>query len=227
LTLSYNYYAPEGFILSKIADIKAREILDSRGNPTLEVEMTLADGTRGRAAVPSGASTGRHEALELRDGDIRRYKGLGVLKAVANVNDIIFPALNGMDAANQEKIDSRMIEMDGTDNKSLLGANAILGVSLAAAHAGASHLGMPLYRRLGDNGAFRLPVPMLNILNGGKHADNSTDFQEFMVVPAGAETFRQALRMAAEVYHCLKAEHQRRRRRRLRPFPAIKPDGAG
>ena len=191
--------------MSKIIDLKAREILDSRGNPTLEVEMTLSGGAKGRAAVPSGASTGTHEAVELRDGDIRRYKGLGVLKAVANVNDVIGPALRGMDATAQEQIDNSLIDLDGTDNKSLFGANAVLGVSLATAHAAANHLGVPLYRRLGNLETWWLPVPMLNILNGGKHADNSTDFQEFMVVPAGAGTFKQALRMAAEVYHSLKA----------------------
>ncbi|MCJ7763758.1 MAG: phosphopyruvate hydratase, partial [Dehalococcoidales bacterium] len=188
-----------------IANLKAREILDSRGNPTLEVEATLSDGTKGRAAVPSGASTGKHEAVELRDGDASRFNGLGVLKAVVNVNIIIATALKGMPAIEQEAIDGKMIELDGTEDKSRLGANAILGASLAVAHAAASHLGMPLYRYLGNNDTYRLPVPMLNILNGGKHADNSTDFQEFMVVPAGASSFSQSLKIGTEVYHSLKS----------------------
>jgi len=191
--------------LPAIANLKAREILDSRGNPTLEVEAALSDGTKGRAAVPSGASTGKHEAVELRDGDASRFKGLGVLKAVAHVNIIIATALKGMPATEQEAIDGKMIELDGTGDKSRLGANAILGASLAVAHAAASHLGMPLYRYLGNNDTYRLPVPMLNILNGGKHADNSTDFQEFMVVPAGASSFSQSLRIGTEVYHSLKS----------------------
>ncbi len=185
--------------------MKAREILDSRGNPTLEVEATLSDGSKGRAAVPSGASTGRHEAVELRDGDASRFNGLGVLKAVANVNEIIAKSLKGMPATEQKAVDSRLIELDGTKNKSRLGANAILGASLAVAHAAASHLGIPLYRYLSDNDTYRLPVPMLNILNGGKHADDSTDFQEFMVVPTGASSFSQSLRMGTEVYHNLKS----------------------
>jgi len=190
--------------LSTIKELKAREILDSRGNPTLEVEAVLSNGARGCAAVPSGASTGKHEAVELRDGDASRFNGLGVLKAVANVNDIIAPALRGMKATGQEAIDSKLIALDGTKNKSRLGANAILGASLAVAHAAANSLSVTLYRYLGVKETYRLPVPMLNILNGGKHADGSTDFQEFMVVPAGAATFSQSLRMGAEVYHSLK-----------------------
>jgi len=170
----------------------------------LEAEATLSDGSSGRASVPSGASTGKYEAVELRDGDASRFNGLGVLKAVANVNEVIAPALKVMSAIEQEAIDSRLIELDGTDNKSQLGANATLGVSLAVAHAAASHLGIPLYRYLNDKDTYTLPVPMLNILNGGKHADNSTDFQEFMVVPAGTDSFSQSLRMGTEVYHSLK-----------------------
>ncbi len=191
--------------MSIIKSIKAREILDSRGNPTLEIEAKLADGTISCAAVPSGASTGKHEAVELRDGDKTRYKGLGVLKAVSNVNDIIAPTLIGMPAQNQKAIDNKMIQLDGTDNKSNLGANAILGVSLAIAHAAADYLDMPLYQYLGNDESYILPVPMLNILNGGKHASNSTDLQEFMVVPAGAESFAHALQMGVEVYHNLKS----------------------
>jgi enolase len=191
--------------LSTITGLKAREILDSRGNPTLEVEAMLSSGIKGHAAVPSGASTGKYEAVELRDGDTSRFRGLGVLKAVANVNNIIAPALRGMNVIEQEAIDGKLIELDGTDNKSRLGANAILGASLAVAHAAANSLDIPLYRYLGGCDSYRLPVPMLNIFNGGKHADNSTDFQEFMVVPAGASTFSQSLRMGAEVYHSLKA----------------------
>ena len=187
-----------------IKSLKAREILDSRGNPTLEVEVGLSDDARGRAKVPSGASTGKHEAVELRDGDQSRFNGLGVLKAVANVNETIAPALIGMPATDQEAIDHRLIELDGSDNKSRLGANAILGASMAAAHAAASGQQIPLYHYLGRAEAYKLPLPMLNILNGGKHAAGSTDFQEFMVVPTGAGSFSQALRMAAEVYHSLK-----------------------
>jgi enolase len=194
------------FKLSIIKSIKAREILDSRGNPTLETEVRLDGGTIGRAAVPSGASTGKHEAVELRDGDKSRYNGLGVLKAVANVNDIIAPALIGMLSTDQQAIDDKLIGLDGTDSKSNLGANAILGVSLAAAHSAAKQLGASLYHYLGDGGdTYKLPVPMLNILNGGKHAADSTDFQEFMVVPAGADSFSHALRMGTEVYHSLKS----------------------
>ncbi len=191
--------------MSTIKSLKAREILDSRGNPTLEVEARLADGTVSCAAVPSGASTGKYEAVELRDGDKNRYKGLGVLKAVSNVNDIIAPALIGMPAPNQKAIDNKLIELDGTENKSNLGANAILGVSLAVAHAAADYLDTPLYQYLGNEDIYKLPVPMMNILNGGKHASNSTDLQEFMVMPAGAESFSHALQMGVEVYHSLKS----------------------
>jgi|TARA_B100000315_G_scaffold194142_1_gene184751 enolase len=191
--------------MSTIKHVKAREILDSRGNPTLEVEVALADGTNGWAAVPSGASTGKHEAVELRDKDASRYNRLGVLKAVANVNKAIAPAITGLKATEQEAIDKRLIELDGTDNKSRLGANAILGVSLAVAHAAVNSLHIPLYHYLGGEDACKLPVPMFNILNGGKHASDSTDFQEFMVVPAGAGSFSHALQIATEVYHNLKA----------------------
>ncbi len=191
--------------MSTIKSVKAREILDSRGNPTLEVEVRLSGGAKGWAAVPSGASTGRYEAVELRDGDITRFKGLGVLKAVANVNKVIAPALTGMTATDQEAIDHKLIELDGTDNKALLGANAILGSSLAVAHAAANLFDTPLYRYLGKDGTYKLPVPLLNILNGGRHATNSTDFQEFMIVPAGARSFSRALQMGTEVYHSLKA----------------------
>jgi len=184
--------------------IKAREILDSRGNPTIEAQVELSDGTTGIAAVPSGASTGKHEAVELRDGDKCRYGGLGVLKAVSNVNAKIAPALMGMAASVQEKIDGKMIELDGTADKSNLGANALLSVSLAVAKAAANSAGIPLYRYLGGSDARLLPEPMLNILNGGKHAADSTDLQEFMVVPAGATSFSQALQMATEIYQALK-----------------------
>jgi len=190
--------------MKTIKSVRAREILDSRGNPTVEVEVELADGTVGRAAVPSGASTGSHEAVELRDGDLSRFGGMGVLKAAGNVREIIAPAISGMSAVDQAAIDRRMIELDGTPNKAKLGANAILGVSLAAAHAAANSQGMPLYRYLGGAGARLLPVPLMNILNGGKHADDSVDFQEFMVVPAGAKSFAHALQVGAEVYHALK-----------------------
>ena len=186
-----------------IAQLYAREVLDSRGNPTLEVEVLLAGGGRGRAIVPSGASTGVHEALELRDGDPARYGGKGVLRAVAHVQGEIAAAVRGMDAADQAAIDSKLLEMDGTPNKARLGANAILGVSLAAAHAAAAARGLPLYRYLGGPTAAILPVPLLNILNGGRHAPGSVDIQEFMVVPAGAGSFREALRAGAEVYHAL------------------------
>ncbi len=185
-----------------IREIKAREILDSRGNPTVEVDAQLSDGTSGRAAVPSGASTGQHEAIELRDGDKSRYDGKGVLRAVENVNREIATALAGMTADDQEAVDGRLIELDGTQDKSHLGANAMLGASLAVANAAANSQARPFYRYLGEGN--RLPVPMMNILNGGKHASNSTDFQEFMVVPAGAGSFREALRMGTEVYHALK-----------------------
>ena len=187
-----------------IKSLRAREILDSRGNPTLEAELELSDGTRGWAAVPSGASTGKYEAVELRDGDKSRFNGLGVSKAVANVNKVIAPGIIGMAAIDQSAIDSKLIELDGTDNKSKLGANAILGVSLAVAHAAASSSGLPLYEYVGKAQKCSLPVPMMNILNGGRHASNSTDFQEFMVVPAGATSFRQALQMGTEIYQALK-----------------------
>jgi len=190
--------------MSTIESIKAREILDSRGNPTLEVEVGLAGGAIGRAAVPSGASTGRYEAVELRDGDKGRFNGRGVLKAVANVNGPIAKAIIGAQATEQAAIDKILNELDGTSNKSRLGANAILGASLAVAHAAANHRALPLYRHLGGAGGCTLPVPMMNILNGGKHAADSTDLQEFMVMPAGAGSFSQALQMGVEVYHSLK-----------------------
>jgi enolase len=190
--------------MSAIVHITGREILDSRGNPTVEVEVLTEDGAVGRAAVPSGASTGAYEAIELRDDDRKRYLGKGVLKAVENVNDAIAPELLGNDVEDQVLIDRIMLDIDGTDNKARLGANAILGVSLAVARAAALEQGMPLYRYLGGVNARTLPVPMLNILNGGAHADNSVDIQEFMVMPLGAETFAAALRMGAEVFHTLK-----------------------
>jgi enolase len=190
---------------SSIDRIKAREILDSRGNPTIEVDVVLEDGAIGRAGVPSGASTGIHEAVELRDGDRHRFGGKGVLKAVGNVREIIAPALVGTDAADQAGIDQAMIDLDGTPNKSKLGANAILGVSLACAHAVAASYDMPLYRYLGGVGSRILPVPFFNILNGGKHARNSTDFQEFMIAPVGLATFADALRAGSEVFHALKS----------------------
>ena len=187
-----------------ITAITAREILDSRGNPTIEVDVRLASGHLGRAAVPSGASTGEHEALELRDGDKKRYLGKGVLNAVANVTATIAPALAGMDATNQVGIDRTMVALDGTPTKSKLGANAILGVSLASAHAAAAALGQPLYRYLGGPNAKVLPVPMMNIMNGGAHSDAPIDFQEFMIMPVGAGSFREGLRIGAEVFHTLK-----------------------
>ncbi|MBO5661461.1 MAG: phosphopyruvate hydratase [Tidjanibacter sp.] len=190
--------------MSEILGVHAREILDSRGNPTIEVEVTTANGFVGRAAVPSGASTGENEALELRDGDKGRYLGKGVLKAVANVNDVIAPAIIGMNVFDQVGVDKAMIELDGTKTKSNLGANAILGVSLATAHAAAAELGMPLYRYIGGTNAKSLPVPMMNIINGGSHSDAPIAFQEFMIRPVGAPTFREALRMGAEVFHNLK-----------------------
>ena len=190
--------------MSGIFDIFAREILDSRGNPTVEVEVILESGIVGRAAVPSGASTGEHEANELRDGDLNRYLGKGVLKAVENVEEKIAPHLIGMDVLDQMEIDHAMIDLDGTSNKSKLGANAILGVSIACAKAAASYMEVPLFRYLGGAYAHLLPVPMMNILNGGKHADNNVDIQEFMIVPVGAETVRDAIRMGAEVFHHLK-----------------------
>lgn len=188
-----------------ITDVYAREILDSRGNPTVEVEVTLDSGVVGRAAVPSGASTGEYEAVELRDKDKSRYLGKGVLKAVSNVNDIIAPELEDMNVFDQVGIDQMMIELDGTDNKGNLGANAILGVSMAVAKAAAEELGMPLYRYLGGVNAKTLPVPMMNIINGGQHADNNVDIQEFMVMPVGAGSWKEALRMGAEIFHALKA----------------------
>jgi enolase 1/2/3 len=189
---------------NSIQSIKAREILDSRGNPTVEVDVILESGDLGRAAVPSGASTGVHEALEMRDGDKGRYMGKGVTKAVGNINDIIAPALIGQDVFQQRGIDALMLEMDGTDNKEKLGANAILGVSLAIARAAAELLQIPLYRYLGGCNAHTLPVPLMNILNGGEHADNNLDIQECMIVPHGASSFKEALRMGAEVFHNLK-----------------------
>jgi enolase len=194
-----------------IESLHAREILDSRGNPTLEVEVLLADGATGRAAVPSGASTGVHEAVELRDRDPARYRGRGVLQAVRNVNEVIAPRLLGEDAREQVAIDRLLLDLDGTPNKGKLGANAVLGVSLAVAHAAAASVELPLYRYLGGTNARYLPVPLMNILNGGKHADNNLDFQEFMVVPRGAATFREALRLGAEVFHSLKNVLQERR----------------
>ncbi len=188
-----------------ISDVKAREILDSRGNPTLEVEVLLESGAFGRAAVPSGASTGENEALELRDGDKSRYLGKGCLKAVANVNDVIAKELIGMDATDQTAVDNKMLEMDGTKTKSNLGANAMLGVSLAVAKAAAEYCELPLYRYIGGANAKTLPVPMMNIINGGSHSDAPIAFQEFMIRPIGAPSFREALRMGAEVFHSLKA----------------------
>jgi len=190
--------------MSTIIDIAAREILDSRGNPTVEADVTLASGQTGRAAVPSGASTGEHEARELRDGDAARYLGTGVRKAVQNIEETIAPALTGMIATDQVEIDRTMIELDGTPNKEKLGANAILAVSMATARAAAGETGLPLYRYLGGPLSRTLPVPMMNILNGGAHATNTVDFQEFMVVPVGVETFAEALRVGAEVFHSLK-----------------------
>ena len=189
---------------STIDSIVAREILDSRGNPTVEADVILTSGTRGRAAVPSGASTGEHEAVELRDGDTDRYLGKGVQRAVQNVEELLAPALKGMDAADQIAIDARMIEVDGTPNKSHVGANAILAVSMGCARAAAEEQGVPLYRYLGGPLSRVLPVPMMNIINGGAHATNTVDFQEFMIVPIGAESFSEALRMGAETFHALK-----------------------
>jgi enolase len=189
---------------TRITAITAREILDSRGNPTIEVDVTLAGGALGRAAVPSGASTGEHEAIELRDGDKRRFGGKGVLKAVANVKSKIAPALIGFDACDQVGVDRAMIALDGSPTKSVLGANAILGASLATAKAAASALGLPLYRYIGGSNAKVLPVPMMNIMNGGAHSDAPIDFQEFMIMPIGAPSFAEALRYGAEVFHSLK-----------------------
>lgn len=190
--------------MSSIIDIRSREILDSRGNPTVEVEVLTEEGALGRAAVPSGASTGKYEAVELRDGDKKRFLGKGVLKACKNIEDIIMEGLIGVEVSEQIYIDNLMLEMDGTDNKSKLGANAILGVSLAVAKAAAEEAALPLYRYLGGVNAHVLPVPMMNILNGGSHADNSIDFQEFMIMPVGANTFSEGLRMGVEVFHHLK-----------------------
>jgi enolase len=192
--------------MTTILDIHAREILDSRGNPTVEVDVRLESGAFGRAAVPSGASTGTHEAVELRDGDKKRYGGKGVLRALEAVNGEIFDVLSGLDAEDQAKIDQTMITLDGTSNKSRLGANAILGTSLAVAKAAAAQAGLPLYRYVGGAGARTLPVPQMNIVNGGAHADNAIDFQEFMILPVGAKTFAEGLRMGAEVFHALKAQ---------------------
>ncbi len=191
--------------MSAIVSVTGREILDSRGNPTVEVDVVLESGAGGRAAVPSGASTGAHEAVELRDGDPARYGGKGVLQAVGHVNSAIAAALQGIDANDQRLVDSYLIELDGSDNKGHLGANAILGTSLAAAKAAAAEAGLPLYRYVGGAGAHVLPVPMMNVLNGGAHADNSVDMQEFMIVPVGAGSFAEALRMCSETYHALKA----------------------
>jgi enolase len=190
--------------MSYIEHVAGREVLDSRGNPTVEVEVFLEDGSHGRAIVPSGASTGEHEAVELRDGDKGRYLGKGVLKAVENVNDVIADAVEGLDAADQVDVDRTLIELDGTENKSRLGANAILGVSMATAVAAADAAGLPLYKYLGGIHTALLPVPMANIINGGKHSDNKVDFQEFMVMPVGAPSLREAVRWTAEVFHCLK-----------------------
>ncbi len=190
--------------MSEIVEVYAREILDSRGNPTVEVEVYLESGAMGRAAVPSGASTGEREALELRDGDNTRYLGKGVLKAVENVNEILAPALVGWEVSDQAGIDRRLLELDGTDTKEKLGANAILGVSMACAKAAAEEAGLPLYQYLGGANAKELPLPMMNIINGGAHADNNVDIQEFMIMPAGASSFREALRMGAEIFHALK-----------------------
>ena len=189
--------------MTTISDVKAREVLDSRGNPTVEVDVALSDGTVGSALVPSGASTGANEALELRDGDASRFRGRGVLRPIENIEKHIKPAVLGMSASEQAELDNLLIELDGTPNKSSLGANAILGVSMAAARAAAQSEGKPLYAQIGGDGAVTLPVPMLNIINGGAHAAGSTDFQEFMVVPAGFDTFREALRSGVEIYHAL------------------------
>ena len=191
--------------MANITDVRGREILDSRGNPTVEADVVLDDGSIGRAAVPSGASTGSREAVELRDGDSSRYLGKGVLKAVANVNGELRDAVTGMDAADQAGLDTKMIELDGSDNKGRLGANALLAVSLAAAQAQARSAGLPLYRHLGGDGPYQLPVPMMNIINGGAHANNSVDLQEFMILPVGADSVREAVRYGAEVFHALKS----------------------
>jgi enolase len=191
--------------MSAIENVKARQVLDSRGNPTIEVDVTLESGAFGRAIVPSGASTGIYEAVELRDDDKSKYQGKGVLKAIANVNSVIAPKIIGFDASQQRALDHLMIRLDGTENKGKLGANAILGVSLAAAKASAEDHGMPLYRYIGGSNAKQIPVPMANIVNGGKHADNKIDFQEFMIMPVGAKSFSEGIRMVAEVFHTLKS----------------------
>ena len=191
--------------MSWIEEVHAREILDSRGNPTIEAEVTLVGGEVGRAAVPSGASTGEHEAVELRDGDKKRYGGKGVLQAVKNVNEIIAPAMDGLDALDQAEIDSALLQLDGTSTKSKLGANALLAVSMATARAAAAYLELPLYQYLGGPNGRTLPVPMMNIINGGAHADNNVDFQEFMIIPVGAESFRESLRIGTEIFHSLKS----------------------
>jgi enolase len=191
--------------MSWIDDVQAREILDSRGNPTVEAEVTLIGGEVGRAAVPSGASTGEHEAVELRDNDKKRFAGKGVSKAVRNVNEVIAPEIEGLDALDQVEVDQAMLALDGTSNKSKLGANAILAVSMATARAAATYLELPLYKYLGGPNARTLPVPMMNIINGGAHADNNVDFQEFMIVPVGAQSFRESLRMGTEIFHTLKS----------------------
>ncbi|MCK4533629.1 phosphopyruvate hydratase, partial [bacterium] len=190
--------------MERIKEVKAREILDSRGNPTIEVDVTLSSGIMGRAAVPSGASTGEHEAVELRDKDKNRYKGKGVLKAVENVKNVITPELIDKEVTNQVNLDQIMIQLDGTANKSKLGANAILGVSLACAKAAAKSLSLPLYQYIGGVNAKELPVPMMNIINGGQHADNTVDIQEFMIVPVGSQNFRESIRMGVEIFHSLK-----------------------
>jgi enolase len=192
--------------MTEILDIHAREILDSRGNPTIEVDVVLSDGSKGRAAVPSGASTGAHEAVELRDGDNSRYKGKGVLKAVESVNSEIFSVIAGLDVCDQIDIDRKMIELDGTENKSRLGANAILGVSMAVAKAAAESKNMPLYKYLGGVSARTMPVPMMNIINGGEHADNPIDIQEFMIMPVGMNSIAEAVRCGSEIFHTLKKE---------------------
>src|SRR5919204_2208373 len=186
-----------------VASLHAREILDSRGNPTIEVDVVLDDGSIGRAAVPSGASTGEHEALELRDGDQRRFGGKGVLRAIDNVTSVLAPGVAGLDALDQRGIDGRLLDLDGTPDRSALGANALLGVSLAVAHAAAASVGLPLYRYLGGPSAHLLPLPLMNVINGGAHADNELELQEFMLAPVGAASFSEALRWGAEVYHAL------------------------
>jgi enolase len=205
IALTGNFSVLEPNKMSWIEAVIAREILDSRGNPTIEAEVTLVGGEVGRAAVPSGASTGEHEAVELRDGDQKRYGGKGVLKAVHNVNVIIAPEIDGMDALDQAEIDSALIGLDGTPTKAKLGANALLAVSMATARAAAAYLEVPLYKYLGGPNARTLPVPMMNIINGGAHADNNVDFQEFMIVPIGAESFGESLRIGTEIFHTLKA----------------------